>query len=620
VVVDSRKVGAQARQHLRADLSCARVPRSLWQLVLAAAMLLTSRNAATAQLVPLPDSTPSLPADVPAEAPQPIPAGPMVAVHGVVRNAATGEPLPRALVQVGGETGPGALTDGDGKFDLSVPGPGPHVFQLTRPGFHDLPPVTAAAGTLLENANSITHNVYVIDDMPGLSFAMTPTGAIRGHIDLSTGDPAQGIGVILSRRIIQGGHAIWRASANTRTNSDGAYRFAALDDGDYAIATESARDSDIAGNLVEQNSEAKVKWSGYAATYYPDAREFSAAARIHVSGGETAQANFALKLEPFHLVRAVVAQAKDSDKSVVDYGASLLDAQGHSLSYPAQYDADSRTVQAMLPDGSYSLQVTAVKRPNMGIMNIRNSMTPIPVILQGTTDFTVAGHPITSLRIALAQKVANPLAVNVIHGSGSTAPNLSQKAGVFVSVSQAGDSLVDGMWTQFAQGPVPGQLETSVLPPGSYWVHTSIGQSGLCESSFTAGGASLAREPLVIGPGGASAPLALTLREDCATLNLSLPANLLSQAAGEEPAFTVYVVPDFDSTVDVVPLTLRASAGGTLTLDNLTPGTYRVYTFSAPVELEYHNPDSLSALANRAQAVTLQPSSPSTLALEVPAP
>jgi hypothetical protein len=114
--------------------------------------------------------------------------------------------------------------------------------------------------------------------------------------------------------------------------------------------------------------------------------------------------------------------------------------------------------------------------------------------------------------------------------------------------------------------------------------------------------------------------LALTLREDCATLNLSLPANLLSQAAGEEPAFTVYVVPDFDSTVDVIPLTLRASAGGTLTLDNLTPGNYRVYTFTAPVELEYHNPDALSALSNRAQTVTLQPSSASTLALEVPAP
>ena len=559
------------------------------------------------------------------DSPPMLPAIPRVAVQGVVKNSLTGDPLPRALVQVNGETGPGALTDSNGRFEVMVPGQGPQVFQLTKPGFHDLPVNASGSTTLLENFNPITHSVNVSEGMPALSFAMMPTGVIRGHIDLSTGDPGQGIGVLLLRRTVQSGHAMWRAAANTRTNSDGAYRFAALDVGEYAIATESARDTDVVSNLVEPSSDRKIAWNGYAATYYPDTREFSTASKIHLHAGETAQANLTLRLEPFHLVRATVAPLSVGDKSVVDYAASLADSQGHPLSYPAQYDSETRTVQAMLPDGTYTLQVTAVSRSRLanGLANIdafsRNAVGP-NAVLQGTTAFAVAGRPITSLRIALAQRESSPLAVSVVHNSAQPSSSSGDKAAVSISASQAGDTLVDGMWTQFAQGAIPGSLESSVLAPGSYLVHTSIAQHGLCESSFTAGGASLAREPLTVGAGGAIAAMALTLRDDCATLKLSLPPTLMSQNAGEEAAFTVYVVPDFDSTVDVTPLTLRPSSGGSITLDNLTPGKYHVYAFAMPVELEYRNPDATAALPNPGQAVTLDPSSTSTLVLEAPAP
>ena len=55
-----------------------------------------------------------------------------------------------------------------------------------------------------------------------------------------------------------------------------------------------------------------------------------------------------------------------------------------------------------------------------------------------------------------------------------------------------------------------------------------------------------------------------------------------------------------------------------MTLDGLTPGPYHVYTFSSPVQLEYRNPEALAALANQAQAVTLQPGESSSLVVEVP--
>ncbi len=156
------------------------------------------------------------------------------------------------------------------------------------------------------------------------------------------------------------------------------------------------------------------------------------------------------------------------------------------------------------------------------------------------------------------------------------------------------------------------------MGPGSYWVHTGILQKGLCEAAFTAGGTSLGREPLVVGPSGATAPLTLTLRDDCASLQLSLSADAVMSVAGEEPFYTVYVVPDFDFTVDVTPVTLRASSGVAFTVAGLTPGSHHVYTFTAPVDFEYRNPNAVSALPIRGQAVTLSPGATENLVVEVP--
>jgi hypothetical protein len=89
---------------------------------------------------------------------------------------------------------------------------------------------------------------------------------------------------------------------------------------------------------------------------------------------------------------------------------------------------------------------------------------------------------------------------------------------------------------------------------------------------------------------------------------------------GEEQSYTVYVVPSFDSTTDAEPLTLRPSTGGTLSLGNLTPGDYRVYTFAEPVRLEYRNPDVMAALPIDAQTVTLGPGAATDLTVEVPQP
>ena len=470
-----------------------------------------------------------------------------------------------------------------------------------KPGFMD----EAESGTNRDgpNPHGYGHNVIIAALMGDVVFRMVPTNSIQGQIQLSTGDAAQGITVMLMRRIIQDGRAVWQSESNAKTNSEGVYRFGELSDGEYTVYTVPTMDSDAATNLVATGSASNVVREGYASVFYPDARDLAAAGRIRVAGGEQAQANIALTLEPFQSVTATVTMPKASFGSGDNIAIQVMDAQSHPLPYTAQFDASTRSVQAALPDGGYSF--LALSQANeFHVLSARGAdpvnLAPVnPRVARGETSFTVAGQALSNLRIPMSEMRGNPIQVTVERSTNAAPPFGDTR--IFVTLSQTG-GLADGMVGSYAEGSIAAPLETQSVPPGSYWVHTSISPKALCEASFTAGGANLAHEPLLLGIAGTAAPLVLALRDDCGRLTLSLPGSV-GLGAGEEPFYTVYAVPDFDSTEDVVPQTLRPSTGGKITLTGLTPGNYHVYTFSKPVALEYRNPAMLATLHGQPVAV-----------------
>ena len=548
-----------------------------------------------------------------------------VTVHGVVRNAATGDPLPRALVRIEGDADAGALTDGDGRFEIPGVPSGQQIFQVIKPGFGD----PAPPGELsVDGSGGATHNIVVAASMPELAFALEPRCSLRGRVELSTGDPAQGIVIEVLRQTVQQGRTAWQTASTARTNSEGTWRVGNLADGKYAVMTNPAMDSDSDMYLVEPGHGAQIARNGYASIFYPDARDLAGAAKIRLSNGEQAQANLMLTLEPFHTVSAKVldprgranAPGSPSDRPAESYSAQVLDIASHQTAYTAQYDQATHSIQATLPNGTYSLTVTEAPVWN-GQAGLGNADLQPPAPLTGSADFSVEGHAVSNVRVPLSNPHGSSVQLRINRTalpSGQAGAALYE--GIVVTASQAGGLFSGGAVNMFAQGSEPGPMKTSSMPPGSYWVHTQVARRDLCEESFTAGGVNLAREPLVLGLSGATAPLELTLRDDCAKLTLSLAAPFSGLVPGEEPFETVYVVPDFDSTVDVQPFVLRPSSGGTITLEGLTPGSYHVYAFNQPVQLEYHNPAVLAALPNPGQQVTLSPGATSSLALAATAP
>ncbi len=572
----------------------------------------------------------------PAQQPQPetqnVPTPARVAVHGVVRNAATGAPLPRALVRIEGDSGIGALTDGEGRFEIPGVPVGPLIIRVRKPGFNDRPYATEDVGY---QGDGPAHSVLVAAEMPDLAFALTPTSAIHGHIELSTGDPAQGIELTLLKQVVSNGRAVWAQNGVTKSNGEGDYRFAGLPAGVYALFTKPTLESEPAATVVEAG--AKVVRNGYPTVFYPQAREFSGATRIRLKAGQQAEANLLLPLESFYTVTATAIlpngkpfDGKGTEQNFFSSGPVLLeavlDAAGHELAYKAVFNSATHSIQVNLPDGTYTLLATAIVRKSSGpdppVGPGGLSQTQESFI--GYTELSVDGHTVSGLRIPLMVTPGWPIHLRVVRTNGQPAqsnPNAGRELQKLVTVtaSNAGEAPMDsGNGNTTADESEPEQLEMKAAGPGPHWISVQLNDRSLCMDSFSAGGVNLAREPLNVPLGASPPPMELTLRDDCARLALTLPPMLAAFLPGDEPFYTVYVVPDFDTTADIPPMTVHPSSGATLTVDGLTPGSYHVYIFDRPVRLEYRNPAVLAALPTPGQQVTLSPGATANLMLEIP--
>ena len=548
-----------------------------------------------------------------------------ITVGGIVRNSATGEPLPRALVQIEGDANTGTLTDGDGRFEIPNVAAGPQLFRVIKPGFRSQ---SYASEESSLQAEGPAHSVLVTAQTPNLDFALAPDCAIHGHIQLSTGDPADGIIVTLVKNVVHFGRAVWEQVTSTKTNGEGNYRFGGLPDGTYALYTDPALESEPVVSVVAPGRAASVIRSGYASTYYPDARDLAGATRIQISRGSQAEANFSLTLEPFYPVTAVDASQSNAPAAgkaarVGNYQATVMDAAGHRLPYIAQYDDATHSLQANLPDGTYVMVVRSFSAP--GVIEFDGNSSKRfsdfrgrPSMLAGSVEFTVAGHPVTGLRFPLGPPAQAIVHLRLVHSADSPATVLNDTANLvnlsLDSASGAPQNMGESVWSM-ENGP---DAITFTAQPGSYWLTAYVQHRGLCAGSFSAGSFNLAREPLALSLASSPPPMELELRDDCGTLALSLPATLSVFAPGEEPNYTVYVVPDFDSVQSLPPMTMHPSSGPTLNLDSLTPGSYHVYTFSSPVHLEFRNPAAMAALSNAGQQVTVSAGTTASLTLEVP--
>jgi hypothetical protein len=128
----------------------------------------------------------------------------------------------------------------------------------------------------------------------------------------------------------------------------------------------------------------------------------------------------------------------------------------------------------------------------------------------------------------------------------------------------------------------------------------------------------LEHRPLIVGPGGSSSPIEITMRDDTASFDGSIDgANAAMDGSSSSslpgwialqvllrPLAYVYCIPTADSSGQFTQVWV--SQDGKFNSPEIPPGEYRVLAFSHPQnDLEFRNADAMRAYESKGQVVSL---------------
>jgi hypothetical protein len=119
----------------------------------------------------------------------------------------------------------------------------------------------------------------------------------------------------------------------------------------------------------------------------------------------------------------------------------------------------------------------------------------------------------------------------------------------------------------------------------------------------------------VNNPAGTNPPIEIALRQDCAQLTLSLPPK--EREAAIRTYYYVWVVPEFPTLQEPTRNTISTSDEALNEESFLTPGRYRVYSFTSSADVPYRDADAMERIAGSGQSITLAPNEHAHLVLEL---
>ncbi len=506
-------------------------------------------------------------------------------VNGIVLNSVTHEPIPRALVE---EQSDAALTDSNGRFELQLPA---QTVTITarRPGFD------------VQNQGG-TRTIQVSANTPEVTFQLNPQALITGHIEMPDEADAAGIQIMAYRARMRHGARIWEFAGAAVARSDGSFRLVPPQVGTFMLRTSPLAENN--GRLAEPaNDTAKV--FGYPAASYPAAQQ-SSDSGLRLARGQQVNINLVLTRQEFHAVAIEVRGLPNG----VPPGFQLFDENGTPMQQAIQWNSQSHQASARLPDGQYSV---------VAELNGQTS-------LFGRIDFQVAGAPPTGLSVTVLPLL--PIAVNVhrnfsekpppildrVAGAGEILP--SDTFGISVGLESVNGQA--GGASRLERPPASSDnssLQLTGTQPGRYWVQV-YPQEGYA-STITSGGIDLEREPLVVGPGGASQPIEITVRNDPGQIGCTVRSSVLQNAAaGDSPPIAfVYAIPQAQTTQ--MPPQMGAPLNMEASMTPVPPGTYRVIALDQSINIDDVDKDDLNRYLRKGQTVTVEAGGKATVTLSI---
>jgi hypothetical protein len=526
-------------------------------------------------------------------------------LHGTVINSVTREAIGHALV-FSPDNRFAAFTDDQGRFEFQLPRiESSSSISINGPGFNNssMQLMARKPGFLESNSQASQPQDAVNDDM---TVALIPESLIVGRVNLPSSNQSDRITVEVYKRQVRDGRPYWGPAARATTRSNGEFRIANLAAGTYKVFTDELLDRDpITFNPVGQ-------LYGYSPIYYPAASDFTSASPVILEAGKTFQIELSPALRPYYPVKIAIANMEGGSPMNVSVALEGHKGPGYSLGYTGDPG-----IEGMLPNGNYSVEATLQQgqQTATGIVNI-----------------TVKDASLTHTSIAVVPNGSIPVTIkNELSGNGQqtvgsvTSGQFSRAQKADVSLQPADDFDSEGFALRPPRKPNDNDLVLENVRPGRYWI-TVEPFSGYVASAV-AGSIDLLRQPLVVGPGGASLPVEVVLRDDGASIEGTVEgtapaaagarggATIIGAAIGGSTMISriqmasgpyVYCIPLPDSPGRFV--VGRVSSEGTFQFQQLPPGVYRVLAFDRQQgELEYHNADAMSVYEGKGPVVRLAP-------------
>jgi hypothetical protein len=495
-------------------------------------------------------------------------------LRGTVVDSVTGEPIYRALVQIGGQFA--ALTDHEGHFEFEGAPDMAGGNWAMKPGYF------AEPGTQRYSASDANANQPLV-------IKLVPEAVVSGTVTGQDGGPLEGIHVELKTLAVSNGLERWETRQGTQTNSEGQYRFYELQAGKYAVVTGFHAE----GLADEKNSIA------YVPLRYPAMAGADAQSAMRLSPGERRVVDLAPDAQRLYPVvgvvngygesRGVGFQVRTSDGDEVAASSSHFNARTGEFRLLLPGGSYSVTARAYVQRGSLesSLQIAVPQPPGSGVSFALEPGAAIPVEIQTET----VNQPAESTGSAIV--------------GGLQAPPDSPRAYItLANVDDAGAYSASSPGRRGGGGAGPLVIEN--VPPGRYILQAQPSNGGDYVASAYCGAVDLLHEELAIANGIAGCSIRVVLRNDTGLAHVTIRDSDGSIARGAQNGAdrVVYLLPIGDLVRQPV-----ISSGWSPEYQGfpVPPGKYLALAMDHREELAYRDPEAMRRYAASGQEIAVAP-------------
>ena len=485
-----------------------------------------------------------------------------VTVSGQVINSVTGQPVPRALVQLGQHI---QLTNYEGRFEFPQVTDNGSV-QVTKPGFSMSPDPSSSIPVFIR-----------LDQLTGpVTVRIYPEALITVQATGPDGEPLQGVSVTAQRVMFDGSTSRWTTAGMGLTDSHGNARIP-VSAGDYRLAT----------RYMPPNND---RIEAILPLISPAQTSTSSSPVIHLHSGEETHVDLHPQLRHTYPVNLRV----EGLPILTNPNIVAVSEDGSRINLFAERSVAPGTQRITLPNGTYTLNARAGDQDNLEMAE-----TNVTVSNAEVSGVVLNFMPVPSVAVGISVDPTTTTSDN----SSATPPNLNQ-LGLFLQNLQADPESGSGQVSLVTRNG--GSF--FIVPFGTYKLKARNGNQWYIKSA-TYGNSDLLQNELVSAPGAGGAGIRIVVSNDSGTVQGTTSFGNTAAAAW------IYFV---STTPSVTPIiTMRSRDDGSFNSSRIPPGSYRVLALEQPRQLDFADPAVAAPFTARMQSVSVEAGMKSSLSLDI---